>query len=53
MKERLWIRIAWMMPHSLVYWCAIRIGAHATTGKWSNQIVPELLFMDALERWHE
>jgi hypothetical protein len=36
----------------LAYWCTIRVGAHATTGKWSNQIVPELTVADALQRWH-
>jgi hypothetical protein len=48
-KLRMWI--AWHMPRSIVYWCAIRVGAHATQGKYSNQNVPELLFMDALQRW--
>jgi hypothetical protein len=48
-KLRMWI--AWRMPKSVVYWCAVRVGAHAIQGKYSNQNVPELLFMDALQRW--
>ena len=51
MRERLWTWIAWRLPKTLVYWSAMRIGAHATQGKYGNQIVPELTFMDALERW--
>ena len=43
--------LAWKLPRSLVYWCAIRVVAHATTGRWSSQIVLELLAMEALDRW--
>ena len=43
--------LAWVLPHEVVYWCAIRVGSHATQGKWSSQDVPELRFMDALYRW--
>lgn len=49
--ERLWMWIAFHLPRPLAYWCAIRVGAHATQGRYGNQIVPELLFMDALQRW--
>ena len=42
--------IAWRLPKSLVYWCAIRLLAHATTGK--NSRSPNgLNFMDALTAW--
>ena len=43
--------IAWHLPRKLVYWCAIRVAAHATTGSYSNQIVTDLRAMDALDRW--
>jgi hypothetical protein len=51
LQSVIWMRLAWLMPRSLVYWCAIRLGAHATQGQYSDQVVPELLFMDALKRW--
>lgn len=51
LKENIYIWIAWHLPRTLVLWCAIRLGAHATQGAWSNQVVPDLLFMDALSRW--
>ena len=51
MKEKLMMWIAWKMPKWLVYQCAIRLGANATTGKYGSQIVPDLNFMDALKRW--
>jgi hypothetical protein len=49
--ERIWIWIAWRLPRSLVKWCAVRLGAHATQGRYSDQIVPDLTFVDALKRW--
>ena len=49
--DRFWLWIAYRLPKGLAYWCAIRVGAHATTGEHSNQVVPELNFMDALKRW--
>lgn len=50
-KEKLMMKIAWKTPKWLVYFCAVRLGANATTGKHGSQIVPELNFIDALKRW--
>ena len=43
--------VVWRLPRQLVMRCAMRIGANATTGKYSNQDVPDLRFMDAMKRW--
>lgn len=43
--------IAWMLPHRLVMWCGMRIGAHATSGAFGHTVVPELEFMEAMKRW--
>lgn len=43
--------VAYKLPRKIAYWAAIRVGANASTGKYRNQVVPELLFMDALKRW--
>ena len=51
MLEKVVMWIAWHLPKPIVYWCAIRVGCNATQDQWSNQIVPELKFMDALKRW--
>jgi hypothetical protein len=51
MVEKLTMKVAWLLPRRLVYWCAIRVGCHATQGAYSSQIVPDLLMMDALKRW--
>ncbi len=49
--ERALMALVWRLPRRLVFWCAVRVGAHATTGAYSNQVVPELRFTDALQRW--
>lgn len=53
--NRLWdkiaMKIAWLVPKRVAMWCAFRIGAHATTGEYGHQIVSELSFMDAMQRW--
>lgn len=49
--ERLVATLAQRLPRRLVYQCAIRVAVHATTGRYSHQVVPELTAMDALARW--
>lgn len=51
LKDEIYMWIVWKLPKRFVMWCAIRVGANATTGEYSNQIVPELHFMDAIKRW--
>jgi hypothetical protein len=51
MSEKLIMWLVWKLPRKLVYWCAIRVGAHATTGKYGTTEPPKLLFMDAIKRW--
>ena len=51
MKEKLLMWFAWKLPRSLVYWCAVRVMAHATVGPHAGQVVPELSALIALKRW--
>ena len=51
--EKLQFRAAWAMPRWLVYYCAIRLIAHATTGKWGATEAFEVRAMTALKRWGE
>jgi hypothetical protein len=51
LSEKMLLWLVYKLPKRLVYWCAIRVMAHATTGQYSNQIVSELTAMDALKRW--
>ncbi|WP_316200930.1 MULTISPECIES: hypothetical protein [unclassified Bradyrhizobium] len=45
------MKLAWLLPRKVIYWATIRLGAHATQGQYSNQVVPELRFFEAIERW--
>lgn len=48
-----WVqRLAWRLPHGLVTWCFVRVVSHATTGRYSATVLPEILAMTALERWN-
>jgi hypothetical protein len=51
MKDRFMRFLAWLLPKRLVMWCAYRVGSHATQGKYSKQVVPDLMFIEAMERW--
>ncbi len=51
MTEKIWIKLAWLLPRKLVMWAALRLVAHATQGEYGNTIVPELSAMDAIKRW--
>ena len=51
MSERIYIWFAWKLPRKLVYWCSIRLLSAATVPPYGDQVVPELLAMDALRRW--
>lgn len=50
-KERFWQFIAWHLPKTLVMWCYMRVGAHATTGDYGHTNADELSMMDAIKRW--
>ena len=47
--DKVWI--AWKLPRRLIEWATIRLVAHATSGQYSNQIVPNLTTVEALRRW--
>lgn len=50
-RDRLARLVANWLPERVVYFAAIRLGARATSGEHSTQVVPELRFMEALSRW--
>ena len=41
--------VANWLPRRVVYFCAVRVGAHATTGAYGHQVVPDL-YLDARDR---
>lgn len=50
-KCKILLKIAHLIPKCLVYWCAIRLMAHATQGEYGNTDVTKLDIMTALKRW--
>ena len=52
-EEKFMFWFTWKLPKRLVYFCAIRVVSHATTGKYGNTVVPELTAMDAVKRWED
>lgn len=51
MTEGLCRYIAHRLPRGIVYFAAIRLVAHATTGKYGNTNPSVLSAMDAVKRW--
>jgi hypothetical protein len=49
-KPYLWLWTARLVPRSLRYWVVIQSISEATTGPYSNTVVPELTAMDMLKR---
>jgi len=49
--ERATVAVAWRLPRYLVYWAAIRLGAHATVGTYGETEPDAMSFMEALRRW--
>ena len=50
-KENIWKWIAWILPRELAKWAAIRLWAHATTGKYGYVNATSTTIIEALERW--
>jgi hypothetical protein len=48
-----WLRLAWLLPDTLVYWCGIRMAAHATTGDYSDVAPTKVSVMDMLDAWEK
>lgn len=53
MAKTLSERIAWWLPKRIIYFCVIRAWAWATTGKYSDTIVPDITVEKILKRWRK
>ncbi len=51
MLERFWMFIAWHLPKELVKWAAVRLMAHATTGRYGHVNTTTTTIIEALQRW--
>ena len=50
-QVKIWYWIIDRLPIKLVYFCALKVVAHSTSGKYGRTIVPELSAMDAIGRY--
>lgn len=50
---KLALAFVWALPRQLVYWCAIRVWASATSGPGSHDDPTGITFNDALKRWEK
>lgn len=50
MREDTLFWLARHMPRSLRYYATVVAASEATTGKWSNTVVPELTVVEMLNR---
>lgn len=48
-----WLRLAWLLPDTLVYWCGIRMAAYASTERWPAKHVDDIGIMDMLDAWEK
>ena len=51
--DKMWMWLAWRLPKRVVYWAAIRAGAHACGPKYPHQAVPELTLHELFTRWDD
>lgn len=51
--EKVGVFVAWHLPRFIVYWCAIRLFAHGTAGRWGNTDPGKMDCMEALKRWEQ
>lgn len=52
-KQKIMMWVVDRLPKVIVYLCFIKVVALATTGKYSNTVVPEITAMEALKRYGE
>jgi hypothetical protein len=53
LQDKLAAVIAYALPNRVIYWAAIRLIVHATTGQYGYTAVSELSAREALKRWND
>ncbi len=51
MSNKFWTLLVWRLPKPLIRWATVRAIVHATSGEYSNTVVPDVTAMDTLKRW--
>lgn len=50
-KDAIPRKVASVLPRKVAYWCAVRVWAHGTMGRWGNEHPTDLTVHTALNRW--
>lgn len=50
-REDFVMGIAWLLPHSIIYWAGMRLVVNSTTGPFGARNPSEVRFFDVLEDW--
>ena len=51
LRERIAIKVAWMLPRRVALWAMIRVAAHATSGPWGNEDPDSIGYKEMHDRW--
>ena len=51
LKEKLAIKIAWLLPRRVALWAMIRVAAHATSGRWGHEYAGDVDYAKMHDRW--
>lgn len=52
-KDNFYLWLVGLLPRNIVYWAAIRLAAHATTGQFGNEGPDDVSVIEALRRWEK
>lgn len=52
-SENLWTKLVDLLPAKLVYWCGIKMAAHATGGAYSDVAPDDVSVLDMLRAWEK
>jgi hypothetical protein len=50
-KEKLAIKIAWLLPRRIALWAMVRVASYASTGPWGNEHPDSIDFKKMHDRW--
>ena len=45
--------LAWKLPKRINYWAAVRVFAHATSGRYAGEEVTKINVVEAMKRWSD
>jgi hypothetical protein len=53
LRGAFWIELSGLLPRQLVFAAGLRLGAHATCGRYRHERAEDLTLFTVLNRWNE